>query len=56
MLKNYFRIGWRNLRRHKAYAFINIIGLSLGSFGTIRTRQPGNKLTFRIAALIGRPF
>jgi putative ABC transport system permease protein len=30
MLKNYFRIGWRNLRRHKTYAFINIIGLSLG--------------------------
>jgi len=30
MLKNYFRIGWRNLRRHRAYTFINIIGLSLG--------------------------
>ncbi len=30
MLKNYFKIGWRNLQRHKAYAFINIIGLSLG--------------------------
>src|SRR5882757_1815155 len=25
-----FKIGWRNLRRHKTYAAINIIGLSLG--------------------------
>jgi len=30
MFKNYFKIGWRNLRRYKAYAAINIIGLSLG--------------------------
>ncbi|MFT3934357.1 MAG: ABC transporter permease [Chitinophagaceae bacterium] len=30
MLKNYFKIAWRNLRRHKAYAAINIVGLSLG--------------------------
>jgi putative ABC transport system permease protein len=30
MLKNYFTIAWRNLRRHKAYTFINIIGLSMG--------------------------
>ncbi len=30
MLKNYFKIAWRNLKRNKAYAFINIIGLSLG--------------------------
>lgn len=30
MFNNYFKIGWRNLRRHKAYAAINIIGLSLG--------------------------
>lgn len=30
MLKNYFKIAWRNLRRNKAYAIINIIGLSMG--------------------------
>jgi predicted permease len=30
MLKNYFKIAWRNLRRNKAYAAINIIGLSMG--------------------------
>jgi len=30
MFKNYFKIGWRNLLRHKTYAAINIIGLSLG--------------------------
>src|SRR5579859_6791278 len=30
MFKSYFKIGWRNLLRHKTYASINIIGLSLG--------------------------
>ncbi|HZE83663.1 MAG TPA: ABC transporter permease, partial [Puia sp.] len=30
MFKNYFKIGWRNLLHHKAYAGINIVGLSLG--------------------------
>jgi len=30
MLKNYFKIGWRNLLRHRAYAAINVVGLSLG--------------------------
>ena len=30
MFKNYFKIAFRNLKRNKAYSFINIAGLSLG--------------------------
>ena len=30
MLKNYFKIAFRNLVRTKVYSFINIFGLSLG--------------------------
>lgn len=30
MFKNYLKIGWRNLKRNKAYSFINIGGLALG--------------------------
>lgn len=30
MLKNYFRIAWRNIIRHKGYAIINVLGLALG--------------------------
>ncbi len=30
MLKNYLTIAFRNLRRHKGYAFLNISGLALG--------------------------
>src|SRR6185437_3680183 len=30
MFRNYFKIAWRNVRRHKAYSAINILGLSIG--------------------------
>ena len=30
MLKNYFKIAWRNLWRNKAFSLINILGLSAG--------------------------
>ena len=30
MVKNYFRVGWRNLLRNKGYSFINIGGLAMG--------------------------
>jgi putative ABC transport system permease protein len=30
MLRNYVKIAWRNLRKNRAYAFINITGLALG--------------------------
>ncbi len=35
MLKNYFKTGWRNLQKNKAYSFINIFGLALGLSCTI---------------------
>jgi putative ABC transport system permease protein len=30
MLRNYFKIAWRNLIRNKVYSLINIVGLSIG--------------------------
>ena len=30
MLKNYFKLAWRNIARHKAYSAINIFGLAIG--------------------------
>ena len=30
MIKNYFKIAFRNLQRNKVYSFINIAGLSIG--------------------------
>jgi putative ABC transport system permease protein len=30
MLRNYFKIAWRNLLKNKSYSIINIIGLALG--------------------------
>ncbi len=30
MIKNYFKTAWRNLRKNKAFSFINIFGLAIG--------------------------
>ncbi len=30
MLKNYFKIAWRNLLKHKLYTGVNIVGLTIG--------------------------
>ena len=30
MLKSYFKIAWRNLRKNKLYTFVNLAGLTLG--------------------------
>ncbi|MEO6720377.1 MAG: ABC transporter permease [Ferruginibacter sp.] len=30
MIKNYFKIAWRNITRHKGYSAINILGLAIG--------------------------
>ncbi|MBC7935266.1 MAG: ABC transporter permease [Rhizobacter sp.] len=35
MIKNYFKIAWRNLFRFKRYAFVNITGLVVGLTGFI---------------------
>lgn len=35
MLKNYFLVAWRHLQKSRVYAFINIIGLSVGMAATI---------------------
>ena len=30
MIKNYFKVAWRNLKRTRLYSFVNIIGLTIG--------------------------
>ena len=35
MLRNYFKIAFRNIQRHKAYSFINISGLAIGMASSI---------------------
>ncbi len=60
MIKNYFKIAWRNFVRHKGYSAINIAGLTVGIaaclliFVVVRfelsfdTFQPGYSSTYRI--------
>ena len=33
MIKNYFKIAWRNLWKHKVYSLINVMGLAVGMTG-----------------------
>lgn len=35
MIKNYFKIAWRNLLRNKGFSFTNILGLSIGMVCTM---------------------
>jgi ABC-type antimicrobial peptide transport system permease subunit len=35
MIKNYFKVAWRNLKKNKIYSFINIFGLAIGMAVTI---------------------
>ena len=35
MIKNYFKIAWRNLQRNKAFASMNILGLAIGMASAI---------------------
>src|SRR6476646_7512661 len=30
MIRNYFKIAWRHLRKNKLYAFVTVLGLSIG--------------------------
>jgi predicted permease len=66
MLKNYIKIAWRNIIRHKGYSAINVAGLSIGiaacllifvvvqyelSFDTF---QPGYNATYRVTTQTNR--
>src|SRR3954466_8226460 len=42
MFKSYLRIAWRNIRRHKAYSAINILGLAIGIAACLLILQYGS--------------
>lgn len=62
MLKNYFKIAWRNLYRNKTYTLINVLGLVLGTCACLviyvitsfelsyDTFHPGKERIYRIVA------
>jgi putative ABC transport system permease protein len=64
MLKDYCKIAWRNITRHKTYAFINILGLSLGICTCViiflichyelstDTFHPGKERIYRVAEAV----
>ena len=52
MLKNYLKIAFRNLKRHKGYTFINVAGLTLGL--TNLTDEEGNRFALGTPFAIGR--
>ena len=64
MLKDYLKIAWRNITRHKTYAFLNILGLSLGICTCIiiflichyeistDTFHPGKERIYRVAEAV----
>ena len=66
MIRNYLKIAWRNIVRHKSYSAINIAGLTVGIaaclliFVVVRyemsfdTYQPDYKTTYRIDTKISR--
>src|SRR6476659_2981346 len=39
MIRNYFKTAWRNIKRHKAYSGINILGLAIGIAGCLLILQ-----------------
>jgi putative ABC transport system permease protein len=66
MIKNYFKIAFRNIIRHKAYSAINIAGLTVGMAACLLifviiqyelsfdTFQPGYNSTYRITTVTER--
>lgn len=47
MFTNYLKVAWRNIRRHKGFAFINIAGLAMGvAAGLLVLIYVGDELRF----------